>query len=89
MTLSNGSPGEELVIDRTVSMVEDETVSTPAGRFEATRVDYVDRARLGELAAEYEESTWLVEGLGMVRSITTTRSELMFLVELEETERVQ
>lgn len=86
-TLSGWKEGERstvsVVSDR-VRVVGRERIKTPAGKFEATRIEYRTTTTMGDSSVESSMTQWLVPGIGVVRQEIPLFGDMAGVTELQK-----
>lgn len=86
-TLSGWKEGERstvsVVSDR-VRVVGRERIKTPAGKFEAVRIEYRTTTTMGDSSVESSMTQWLVPGIGVVRQEIPLFGDMAGVTELQK-----
>ncbi|OUN59362.1 hypothetical protein B5G16_05370 [Alistipes sp. An66] len=86
-TLSGWKEGERstvsVVSDR-VRVVGRERIKTPAGKFEAVRIEYRTTTTMGDSSVESRMTQWLVPGIGVVRQEIPLFGDMAGVTELQK-----
>lgn len=72
------------VFSDSVRVVGRERIKTPAGRFEATRIEFRTTTTTGETTMESRMTQWLAPGLGLVRQEIPVIGKVVSVTELKE-----
>ena len=86
-TLSGRKDGERStvsVLSDRVRVVGRERIKTPAGKFEATRIEFRTTTTMGDSSVESHMTQWLVPGIGLVRQEIPVIGEAVSVTELKK-----
>ncbi len=86
-TLSGRKEGERTsisVLSDRVRVVARERIKTPAGKFEATRIEYRTTTTTGGTTMEIPMTQWVAPGIGLVRQEIPVLGEITSVIELQK-----
>ena len=86
-TLSGRKEGERTtvsVLSDRVRVVGRERIKTPAGRFEATRIEFRTRTKTGDTEVELPMTQWLAPGIGLIRQEIPVMGDVVSVIELQK-----
>ncbi len=86
-TLVFGGPGAgQLIVRHDVTGQAQVQITTAAGTFEATRLDWTNEASTAGVEARYSGSSWLAPGVGLLRIEERSVAGPTYSLELESVE---
>ena len=86
-TLSGRKQSERIsvsVVSDRVRVVGRERIKTPAGKFEAVRIEYRTTTTMGDSSVESSMTQWLVPGIGVVRQEIPLFGDMAGVTELQK-----